>query len=170
MLMYVCKLISTCIHILTYASVARAYERATIACHVRTRTYVRKSGPTLSSTTVFTHRAYIRIYPILQLRYNHVIIVSYIKCCCVLMWYYVFAIKFKYYERKKVRHITIPLHCFNGSHICFIIIIQYFQKVPFYHILYRIKKRDLKKISVSSLIACITCVLYVSPLILFSFN
>ena len=25
------------------------------------------------------------------------------------MWYYVFAIKLKYYERKKVRHIAIPL-------------------------------------------------------------
>ena len=129
--MYVCKLISTCIHILTYASVARAYERATIECHVRTRTYVRKSGPTLSSTTVFTHRAYIRIYPISHLRYNHVIIVSYIKCCCVLTWYYVFAIKIKYYERKKVRHITIPLHWYHDSHICISIIIQFPKKSHF---------------------------------------
>ena len=44
------------------------------------------------------------------------------------MWYYVFAIKLKYYERKKVRHITIPLHYFNGNHICPIIIIQFVKK------------------------------------------
>ena len=118
----------------------------------------------------FTSSPYIRIYPILHLRYNHVIIMSYIKCCCVLMWYYVFAIKIKYYGRKKVRHITIPLRCSYDHCICFINIIQYFQKVPFYHILYRIKKRDLKGFFASSLIACITCVLYVSPLILFSFH
>ena len=30
------------------------------------------------------------------------------------MWYYVFAIKFKYYERKKVRHIAIPLRYYYG--------------------------------------------------------
>jgi len=113
-----------------------------------------------------SHRAHIYKYTIPQLRYNHVITMSYLKCCCVLMWYYVFAIKIKYNGRKKVRHITIHLCCSYGSHIWPVIIIQYFQKVPFYHILYRIKKRDLKKISVSSLITCVTCVLVL--LILFS--
>ena len=39
------------------------------------------------------------------------------------MWCYVFAIKFKYYERKKVRHIAIPLHYFNDNHICISIMI-----------------------------------------------
>ena len=39
------------------------------------------------------------------------------------MWCYVFAIKFKYYESKKVRHIAIPLHYFNDNHICISIMI-----------------------------------------------
>ena len=50
---------------------------------------------------------------------------SYLKCCCVLMWYYVFAIKIKYNGRKKVRYIAIPLHWYHGNHICISIIIQF---------------------------------------------
>jgi hypothetical protein len=64
-----------------------------------------------------SHRAHIYKYTISQLHYNHVITVSYLKCRCVLTWYYVFAIKLKYYEKRKVRHFTIPLHYFNDNHI-----------------------------------------------------
>ena len=78
-----------------------------------------------------SHRAHIYKYTISQLRYNHVIIMSYLKRCCVLMWCYVFAIKLKYYGRKKVRHIAIPLHYSNGSHICISIIIQFSKKSHF---------------------------------------
>ena len=74
----------------------------------------------------------------------------------------------EYYEKRKVRHIAIPLRCTYGHCICFIIIIQYLQKYPFTHILYRIKKRDLKKFFVSSLIAYITCVTHILLLISFS--
>jgi len=79
----------------------------------------------------FTSSPYIRIYPISHLRYNHVIIMSYLKRCCVLMWYYVFAIKLKYYERKKVWHITIPLRYSYDSCICLSNIIQISQKSHF---------------------------------------
>jgi len=44
------------------------------------------------------------------------------------MWYYVFAIKIKYNERKKVRHITIPLYCSHDSCIWPVIIIQFPKK------------------------------------------
>ena len=44
------------------------------------------------------------------------------------MWYYVFAIKIKYYEKRKVRHIAIPLHWYHDSYICISIIIQFSKK------------------------------------------
>ena len=72
-----------------------------------------------------SHRAHIYKYTISQLRYNHVITMSYLKCCCVLTQYYVFAIKFKYYGRKKVRHYAHYLHryydysVFPSIHIVF---------------------------------------------------
>jgi len=142
-------------------------RRAPIVCRIRARTIARKIVVIQSSRTPFHIEP---IYTHIFTCHIYVITMSYLKYSCVLTWYYVFAIKIKYYGRKKVRHIAIPLHYSNGSHICISIIIQYFQKYPFTHILYRIKKRDLKKFFTSSLIACITCVLYVSPLILFSFN
>ena len=47
------------------------------------------------------------------------------------MWYYVFAIKFKYYERKKVRHIAIPLRYYYGYSVFPSIHIAFPKKSPF---------------------------------------
>ena len=59
------------------------------------------------------------------------------------MWYYVFAIKLKYYERKKARHIAIHLHWYHGNHICPIIIIQLVKKSPF-TIKYVVTKKKIR--------------------------
>ena len=45
------------------------------------------------------------------------------------MWYYVSAIKLKYYERKKVRHIAIPL-CYYYDYSVFPSIHITFPKSP----------------------------------------
>ena len=89
----------------------------------------------------FTSSPYIRIYLISQLRYNHVIIMSYLKCSCVLMGYYVFAIKLRYYERRKVRHYASPLHYYYDYYIYSSIIIQLVKKSPFIIKYVVIKKR-----------------------------
>ena len=76
---------------------------------IRAHTIAPKFGPILSSLTIFHIEP---IYTHIFTCHNHVITMSYLKYCCILMWYYVFAIKIKYYGRKKVRHIAIPLHCY----------------------------------------------------------
>ena len=47
------------------------------------------------------------------------------------MWYYVLTIKFKYYERKKARHIAIPLCYYYDCHVFPSIYIIFFQKSHF---------------------------------------
>ena len=57
------------------------------------------------------------------------------------MWYYVFAIKLKYYEKRKARHIAIHLHNTHGDHICPIIIIQ-FSKKSHLHTFHTVLKKE----------------------------
>ena len=58
------------------------------------------------------------------------------------MWYYVFAIKLKYYERKKVRHIAIPL-CYYYDYSVFPSIHIIFSQKSHYTIKYTGYKKKI---------------------------
>jgi len=58
------------------------------------------------------------------------------------MWYYVFAIKLKYYEKRKVRHCAIYLYC-SHDHCIYIIIVIQFPKKPHLPTFYTELKKEI---------------------------